>query len=81
MKNRKMQFFTFLGFQNCLPDEKIALKEALPDKNWALKKQSWKKYWGVPGAKIGDGSVPESFITTHYFFINSISVLLDYKVI
>ena len=33
------------------------------------------KCWGVPGAKIGDGSVPESFITTQYY---SISVFLDY---
>ena len=28
--------------------------------------QSWKKCWGVPGAKIGDFPVPEFFIQTVY---------------
>jgi len=32
-------------------------------------KQSWRKCWGVPGAKIGDASVPESFISTQCFHI------------
>ena len=33
-----------------------------------------KMYRGVPGAKIGDDSVPESFITTQYFSINGITI-------
>ena len=33
----KCIFVKFLGSQNCLPDEKMALKKALPDGNWALK--------------------------------------------
>ena len=28
-----------MGSQNCLPDEKMALKKALPDRNLALKKE------------------------------------------
>ena len=32
--------------------------------------ESSKKCRGVPGAKIGDGSIPESFITTQYFLLS-----------
>ena len=37
-KIEKCIFVKFLGSQNCLPDEKMALKKALPDRNLALKK-------------------------------------------
>ena len=36
-KIEKGIFVKYLGSQNCLPDEKMALKKALPDGNWALK--------------------------------------------
>ena len=36
-KIEKYIFVRFLGSQNCLPDEKMALKKAVPDGNWALK--------------------------------------------
>ena len=43
-------------------------------KNWetgSRKPQSWKKCCGLPGAKISNGSVPVSFITTQYFSLNA----------
>ena len=36
-KIEKCIFVRFLGSQNCLPEEKMALKKPLPDGNWALK--------------------------------------------
>ena len=38
LKIEKCIFVRYLGSQNCLPEEKMALKKALPEENLALKK-------------------------------------------
>ena len=42
-----MHFVKFLGSQNCLPDEKIVVKEVLPNKNLALRKASVGRNWAL----------------------------------
>ena len=43
----KCIFVKFLGSQNCLPDEKMALKKALLDRNLALNKALLDGNWAL----------------------------------
>ena len=38
------------------------------DKHYGVLDQSWKKFWDVPGAKVGDLPVPEFFYTNGIIF-------------
>ena len=44
------------------------LYQALQDSQYYLSTQSWKKCWGVPGAKVGDLPIPEFFLCKRYIF-------------
>ena len=56
----KCIFVNFFGSQNCLPDEKMALKKAIPDGNLAFKTITGRKF----GSQI---SLPDKNLTQKSF--------------